>query len=272
MFGEPTIGIIGGSGWLGRSLAQSMLETAFVQPRALILSSRSTGELALHARWPQVRMTRSNQELLEQCQVIIVAVRPEQFPAVSFDGMQRLVISLMAGVSMASLVRHTGCSQVIRAMPNAAAEIGKSYTPWLATASVTPEQKAFTQCLFETCGGADEVFTEADLNYLSALVGTGPAYPALLAQAMFEHALAQGLPKAIARRAVDAVVMDASQLLDTYRPEQLLDALRSYRGVTAAGLEGMSSAGFVRSVNAGLDAAVGAAAAMQASAADDPTE
>ncbi|WP_421546665.1 hypothetical protein [Pseudomonas sp. QD4] len=66
--------------------------------------------------------------------------------------------------------------------------------------------------------------------------------------------------------------MDASQLLDTYRPEQLLDALRSYRGVTAAGLEGMSSAGFVRSVNAGLDAAVGAAAAMQASAADDPTE
>jgi len=272
MLGEPTIGIIGGSGWLGRSLAQSMLETAFVQPQALILSSRFTCELALHARWPQVRMTRNNQELLEQCQVIIVAVRPEQFPMVSFDGVQRLVISLMAGVSMTSLVHHTTCSQVIRAMPNAAAEIGKSYTPWLATASVTPEQKAFTQCLFETCGGADEVFSEADLNYLSALVGTGPAYPALLAQALLEHAVAQGLPHAIARRAVDAVVIDASQLLGQYRPEQLLEALRGYRGVTAAGLEGMSGAGFELSVKAGLDAAVCAAHTMQAAPVDEQSE
>ena len=66
----------------------------------------------------------------------------------------------MAGVSLEEVVQRTGSRQVIRAMANAAAEIGKSYTPWLVTQEVTDEQKAFAQRLFETFGSADEVFTE----------------------------------------------------------------------------------------------------------------
>jgi pyrroline-5-carboxylate reductase len=129
--------------------------------------------------------------------------------------------------------------------------------------SVTPEQKAFTQRLFQTCGAADEVFTEQHLNYLTALVGTGPAYPALLARAMLDHALASGLPVSIANRAVKAVVVDASQLIGGSRSlDQILQTLISYRGVTAAGLEVMIAEGFNKTIKAGLDSALLVACSM----------
>jgi pyrroline-5-carboxylate reductase len=208
-------------------------------------------------------VTRDNQALVERCDVVIVSVRPEQFAEVKIFAENRLVISLMAGVSMEEVVQRTGSRQVIRAMANAAAEIGKSYTPWLATHEVTAEQKAFAQRLFETFGSADQVFSESHLNYLTALVGTGPAYPALLARSLFQHAVNSGLPPAIAQRAANAVVVDASQLIGNgHSVDELLQALINYRGVTAAGLEAMIANGFDKTIKAGLDSATLVASSM----------
>ncbi|TPG78399.1 pyrroline-5-carboxylate reductase family protein [Pseudomonas arsenicoxydans] len=260
---EPTIGIIGGSGWLGRSIALAMLDKAFVQPGALVLSNRSASNPLTSAKWSEVTVTSDNQALVERCEVVIVSVRPEQFAEVEICAENRLVISLMAGVSLEDVVQRTGSRQVIRAMANAAAEIGKSYTPWLATQQVSEEQKAFAQCLFETFGGADEVFSESHLNYLTALVGTGPAYPALLARSLFQHAVSSGLPPAIAQRASHAVVVQASQLIGNGRSvDELLQALISYRGVTAAGLDAMLASGFDKTIKAGLDSAASVASSM----------
>ncbi|MDR6918091.1 pyrroline-5-carboxylate reductase [Pseudomonas sp. 3296] len=263
MYEEPTIGIIGGSGWLGRSIALAMLDKAFVQPGALVLSNRSASNPLTSAKWSQVTVTSDNQELVERCEVVIVSVRPEQFAEVEIFAENRLVISLMAGVSLEDVVQRTGSRQVIRAMANAAAEIGKSYTPWLATQQVSEEQKAFAQCLFETFGGADEVFSERHLNYLTALVGTGPAYPALLARSLFQHAVSSGLPPAIAQRASHAVVVQASQLIGDGRSvDELLQTLINYRGVTAAGLDAMLASGFDKTIKAGLDSAASVASCM----------
>ncbi|WP_397453027.1 pyrroline-5-carboxylate reductase family protein [Pseudomonas sp. NA-150] len=257
MVSEPTIGIIGGSGWLGRSIAQALLNSDFIKAGSLTLSSRNGASAFAGDTWRGVSLTRDNQALVQQSAVVVLSVRPEQFAEVKINAHNRLVISLMAGVALQDVVAQTGSQQVIRAMPNAAAQIGKSYTPWLATDSVTPEQKALTQGLFETCGTADEVFTEQHLDYLTALVGTGPAYPALLARAMLDHALASGLPATIAQRAVLAVVVGASQLIGDGRAiDALLQTLIGYRGVTAAGLEAMIADGFNTTIKAGLDSAV----------------
>lgn len=263
MFEAPTIGIIGGSGWLGRSIAMAMLDKAFVRPDALVLSNRSASNPLSNAKWSQVTVTRDNQALVERCDVVIVSVRPEQFVDVKVCAENRLVISLMAGVSLDEVMQRTGSRQVIRAMANAAAQIGKSYTPWLATHAVTDEQKAFAQRLFLTFGSADEIFTESHLNYLTALVGTGPAYPALLARSLFQHAVNSGLPSEVAQRAANAVVVDASQLIgDGHSVDELLQTLISYRGVTAAGLEAMLASGFDKTIKAGLDSATSVACSM----------
>lgn len=255
---KPRIGIIGGTGWLGRAIARSMLDAGFVAASQLVVSSRTPA--AGLAGWPDVTCLADNRELAARSDVVILSVRPAQFSAVNIDAAGRLVVSVMAGVSVATLAAQTGASRIVRAMPNAAAGIGKSYTPWFAAENASAADKIFMRQLFETCGTTDEVFRETDIDYLTGLTGSGPAFPALLAQAMLDHALARGLPRDIAVRAVTGVVAGASQLLADSSPEETVQAFLDYRGTTAAGLQGMIDRGFVEAVAAGLDKAEAAAA------------
>lgn len=266
MSSELTVGIIGGGGWLGRAIGAAMLERGVLQPASLILSSRS-GRVDGFDAWPAVQLTQDNRQLAQRAEVIVLSVRPEQFADVSIEAAGKLVISFMAGVSVETLIARTGSQRIIRAMPNAAAQIGQCYTPWFATEQVTAADKQFTQAMFEACGSTDEVTSEADLDYLTGLVGSGAAYPALLAEAMLAHALAKGLPRQVAERAVRGVVVGASQLLggDGMPPADMLQAMLDYRGTTAAGLQAMIDAGFKTAIAAGLDAAEAAAQRMKAS-------
>lgn len=267
MQSEATIGIIGGTGWLGRSIGGSMLRAGFIAPDALILSCRTILPEDI-SDWSDSRLTTDNQELVDRSDVVILSVRPEQFAAVDVDARGKLVISVMAGVTLQTLRERVGADRLVRSMPNAAAEIGLSYTPWHAAPEVPREDRAFVQSLFETCGKADEVGSEADIDYLTGLAGSGPAFPALLAQAMLSHALARGLPPDVARRAVEGVVIGASQWMATCgaRPEELVQTFLAYQGTTAAALRTMIAGGFERAVHTGLDAAETKAAAMGTSA------
>lgn len=260
---ERTIGIIGGAGWMGRAIARSMLEAGFVDPSGLVLSSRSHDAEGL-AGWPGIAWLSDNRELVARSDVIILSVRPAQFSAVDIDAAGKLVISVMAGVPVAALAARTGAARIVRAMPNAAAEIGKSYTPWFASDGAGAADKELVGQLFDTCGTTDEVFSEADIDYLTGLTGSGPAFPALLADAMLGHALERGLTAKVAKRAVEAVVAGASQLLadNNASPEETVRTFLEYRGTTAAGLQGMIEGGFVEAVRAGLDAAEAAAVGM----------
>ena len=97
----------------------------------------------------------------------------------------------------------------------------------------------------------DQVPSERQIDYLSGLSGTGPAYPALLAAAMMEDAVAFGVPPEIARRAANAVIVGAGRLLEREdaAPADTVRSFLAYRGVTAADIEAMRGVGF--------DAAVG---------------
>lgn len=258
---KPRIGIIGGTGWLGGAIARCMLQAGFVDAARLVLSSRSATSDGFPG-WPDVTCLADNRELAARSDVIILSVRPAQFSAVDIDAAGKLVVSVMAGVSVATLAAQTGAGRIVRAMPNAAAGIGKSHTPWFAAENASAADKVFVRQLFETCGTTDEVFRETDIDYLTGLTGSGPAFPALLAQAMLDHALARGLPRDIAMRAVTGVVAGASQLLADSSPEEIVQAFLDYRGTTAAGLQGMIDSGFVEAVAAGLDKAEAAAATM----------
>lgn len=258
-----SVGIVGGTGWLGRSIGRHALQAGFIPPGSLIVSSRSPPAGA-YGEWPDVRWTADNGELARLSDAVILSVRPQQFGAVEIDAGGRLVISVMAGVSVETLKRRTKSDRVVRSMPNAAAEIGRSYTPWFAAGAVSETDRLFVQALFGCCGTADEVPLEAHLDYLTGLSGSGPAFPALLADAMLSHALSRGLPPDVARRAVENVVCDASQLLRApgQTPEAAVKTFLDYRGTTAAGLQAMVDGGFEAAVHAGLAAAAEAAERM----------
>ncbi|MBB3236962.1 pyrroline-5-carboxylate reductase family protein [Phyllobacterium endophyticum] len=253
MSGSVRIGIVGGGGWLGRAIAGSILEAGLATPQSLALSYRSQqADRLASAFW-----TTDNQALADRSDVILLSVRPLDWANLPLHANGKLVISVMAGIRLSALSQHHHSARVVRALPNAAAEVKNSYTPWIGSKGVTDEDRAIVRAIFEACGIQDEVSQESHIDYLTGLTGSGPAFPALLAAAMMKDALAHGLPADIASRAVNTVVKGAGRLLEhqDQSADDIVEAFLNYRGTTAAAIEQMREAGFDRAVATGLKAA-----------------
>lgn len=253
MSGSLKIGIIGGGGWLGGAIAASILDARLVRPQDLALSYRSQQP----SRFGDCFWTSDNTELADRSDVIVLSVRPADWRSLAVDARGKLVISVMAGIRIGKLVASHRTDRVVRALPNAAAEVGKSYTPWIGSDGITEEDRATVRAIFNACGTEDEVGRESDIDYLTGLSGSGPAFPALLAAAMMNDAISRGLHPDVARRAVNTVLIGAGRLLERRDecPNDIVASFVDYRGTTAAAIETMRSEGFDRSVAHGLAAA-----------------
>lgn len=256
------IGIIGGNGWLGNAIASAAVTSGAIAGDRLILSGRSDKRGALPV--PGAAHTRDNAELAAAADVIVLCVPPQDFPEVHIDALDKLVISVMAGVTAQTIIDQTGAREVVRAIPNAAAAIRKSFTPWYAVPGVSEANKLVVQDLFDACGDGAEVSQEAHIDYCVGMTGSGAAFPALLAEAMVAHAISQGLPAAFAQRAAKGVVVGASQLFASGEADTavIVKEMIDYRGTTAAALQTMLDSGFNQAVAAGLEAASAKAAAL----------
>jgi pyrroline-5-carboxylate reductase len=256
------LGIVGGNGWLGTAIAQAVIDSGWIEPSGLVLSSRSDKR---SAELPGVNWTKDNQDLVDRSDVIVLSVRPDQFDAVTIRAHRKLVISVMAGITADVIQSRTQADEVVRSIPNAAASIRLSFTPWYATHDVSEDSKKIVQSLFEACGDAAEVPLESYIDYCVGMTGSGAAFPALLAKAMAAHAVTQGLPVEFAIRAAKGVIVGASQLLSdcSVDPSTIVQEMIDYRGTTCAALETMERKGFGESVAAGLEAAAAKATSIR---------
>ncbi|WP_018236297.1 pyrroline-5-carboxylate reductase [Ensifer sp. BR816] len=247
------IGIIGGSGWLGGAIVEAILDRGLASPENLTLSYRSEQPTGVQG----VRWTKNNQELADRSDMIIVSVRPADWPPLMVDVHGKLVVSVMAGVRLRDLAHHHNTERAVRSLPNAAAEVGKSYTPWIGSEGVNEQDRATVRAIFDACGTQDEVASESDIDYLTGLSGSGPAFPALLADAMMRDAVSRGIKPDVARRAVTTVLVGSGRLFEKNGecPADTVEAFVSYRGTTAAAIEAMRAAGFDAAVRDGLAAA-----------------
>src|SRR5262249_38937249 len=112
-------GIIGGNGWLGNAIADAAVATGFIDPSQLTASARSDNRGKVHI--PGIHWTKDNAELVQRSDIVVLSVRPDQFPAVEIDARGKVVVSVMAGVSTKTIAKRTNTDSVIRALPNAAA-------------------------------------------------------------------------------------------------------------------------------------------------------
>lgn len=247
------IGIVGGTGWLAQTLIKAMLAKGVVAATELGVSYRNTPP----QDFTPGLATTDSQELADRADVIMLSVRPADFKALRINAHGKLVISVMAGVPLSQITEAAQTNRVVRAMPNVAASVGYSYTPWVASTAATPTDRGTVARIFDACGLCDEVAHEAHLDYLTGLTGSGPAYPALLAAALSADAIRQGIAPAVARRAVAQLLVGTGRLLE--QESRSMDAIVQdfvdYRGVIAAAIIAMREAGFDASVQSGLAAA-----------------
>jgi len=249
------IGILGGTGWLGRALGRNLLARGLA-PGDLVVANRR-GPTADYDGWPGVTWAQGLDDLVARCEVLVLSVRPEDYRLSDPQGFRGLVLSFMAGVALDRLGRDWPSARIARAMPGGGATEGRAHVPWCAGPGLGAADAARVESLLAAIGTVDRVADEAQLAVLAALSGSGAAYPALMAQAMFRHACAEGIAPDVAWRGVASVVCDAPDLFRAgpEAVEALLAAYHGYRGVTAAGLDAAEAAGFSGAIGRALAAA-----------------
>jgi pyrroline-5-carboxylate reductase len=177
--------------------------------------------------------------------VIVLAVKPQMLAAVlpayrRFARPETAFLSVAAGWTLAAFARALGDdARVIRAMPNTPAAIGRGMTVAVAGPGVSDAQRAAGDSLLAAVGEVAWVDDEAQMDAVTAVSGSGPAYVFLLAEALAAAGAAAGLPPALADRLARATVSGAGELLRR-SPETPSATLRenvtSPGGTTAAAL------------------------------------
>ncbi len=252
---QPIVGILGATGWLGGALARNLLRGGW--PAARLALANRRGPTADFASWPGVVWADGLSGLAASAGVIVLSVRPEDYTMAVPRDFSGLVLSFMAGVGLDRLSADWPAARIVRAMPGGGATGGTAHVPWCAGAAPTAADAAQVERLLSALGTVDRVADEGQLAVMAALSGSGAAYPALMARTMYDHALSRGIAPDVAARAVLSVVCDAPALFrhDMAEAARLLDAYRSYRGITAAGLDAAEAAGFASALGRALDAA-----------------
>jgi pyrroline-5-carboxylate reductase len=213
-----------------------------------------------------VRVTTDNNAAVADAAVVVLAVKPQLMAEVVrplAPALQRshpLVISVAAGIRAADLARWTGTGvPLVRAMPNRPALIGAGATGLYADVSTSASQRALAEAVLASTGVTVWVQSETDIDLVTALSGSGPAYFFRLAELMAEAAVAQGLDAAVARRLAAQTLAGAGQLVAA---EPAVDLARMRTEVTSKG--GTTEAALNQFATLGLDRIV--ATAMQAAA------
>jgi pyrroline-5-carboxylate reductase len=190
-----------------------------------------------------VKTTYDYDELFSDVDAVVLAMKPKDAAAAIEDikfylaeGM--LVISVLAGVSIEAIEAASGKSlAVARAMPNTSAAIGKSATALAVNEHVTGMQKMLVKELFNTVG-LTAIVAECQLDAVTGLSGSGPAYIYYLVEAMEKSAAEIGLEKHTAKQLIIQTLLGAAEMLtkSDKEPAQLRFDVTSPGGTTEAGI------------------------------------
>jgi pyrroline-5-carboxylate reductase len=196
-----------------------------------------------------------------QVDAVIVAVKPQQFAALAgslsapLEG--KLVISVMAGVTLATVAKALGSAAVVRCMPNLGAQVGRGATAWIAAPACSPAQVELARRIFRATGIEIEVRDESLLDAFTALGGTGPAYFFYLTELLAENAQAMGFSMEQSRALAHEVLSASARLLETgdRSAADWRRAVTTPGGTTAAAMQAFDEHRFAVAFRAGLEAA-----------------
>ena len=249
------LGIIGGNGVLGGAIAEGLLLSGTVAPQDIWVSSRS-GKRPDFPGSDLLSATNDTGKLVGACDTIILSVPPGEAQALSIPGPNKLVISVMAGITLSTIGALAQGARTVRAMSSPAAARRLAYSPYFLGNSATIDDEARVRRVFEAIGIADRVPNEDQIDRFTALTGPVPGFVAACAAAMAAHARSVGIDETTADRAVRQLFLAAgTALADGPSPEAHVAEMIAYAGTTAAGLETLRDGPFSKSLGDALQAA-----------------
>jgi pyrroline-5-carboxylate reductase len=237
-----------GSGVMAEAMIAGLLRGELVEPGRVVASHPRSERREHLSREYGIRTVAGNIDAIADADVILFAIKPQMLGRVGREigphlRRGQLVLSVIAGATTRALTGTLGHDQVIRAMPNTPARLGKGMTVWYATPETSPDQRVQAAALLGALGAQLEVDDEKFVAMATAVSGTGPTYVFLVMEALIDAAVHLGFPRHIAH---DLVIetLEGSTLFakqSGMHPAELRNMVTSPGGTSAAALHELES-------------------------------
>jgi pyrroline-5-carboxylate reductase len=238
-----------GGGNMASAIIGGLLRRGHPAASILVVEPWDEQRVRLGVQFPDVSVLPAATETLQAAELVVWAVKPQTFkdaalataPFVS----DALHLSVAAGITSNSMATWLGSERIVRAMPNTPALVGLGMSGLYARVAVSTEDRALVEKVVATTGDLVWVDAEAQLDAVTALSGSGPAYVFYFLEAMREAGAAMGLSPEVAQRLAIGTFIGAATLAQ--RSEEPLHTLRervtSKGGTTHAALTAMEASG-----------------------------
>jgi pyrroline-5-carboxylate reductase len=256
---DPTrLAFIGGGNMAG-AIFGGLLAGGWPAQAITVVEPLDAQRARLAQAHPGLRLLAAADASLRDAQLVVWAVKPQLFPEAAppcapWIG-AALQLSVMAGIRSDAIAAASGSPRVVRAMPNTPALIGRGIAGLVARPAVSADDRAAVERVLAPTGSLLWFDAEADLDAVTALSGSGPAYVFYLIEAMIDAGTAMGLPGDAARRLAQETVAGAAALAmhaPDESPATLRERVTSKGGTTHAAITSLErdgvKAAFVRAL------------------------
>jgi pyrroline-5-carboxylate reductase len=251
-----------GAGKIGEAVARGLSKSPKVSK--VIVTKRNVSTLEGFKLEKKIEITTDNKKAAEKADLIVVAVKAGDAKHVLHEIAAftpgKIIVSLMAAISIKSLQNTLPDSKIVRAMPNIAAVIGESMTAYTPDPKLTKNDIETVEFVFGTFGDSLQV-PEYLMDAVTALSGSGPAYIAVMIESLVSAGLKVGMPRDIAFKLAIKTLTGTANLLSEKKmhPAELRDSVTTPAGTTIAGLYELEKGSFRTSIMNAVEAATLAA-------------
>lgn len=258
---KQRIGIIG-AGNMAEALIHGMITSMRFSSQRILVSNRSNRQRLEYLTEKYKVVGTGKKDLVEQSDAIVLAMKPQDLFSVieeikEWMRPEQLCISIAAGVDMASIQRVSGLElSIVRAMPNTSAKVLCSATAIAKGENVTEEQMELVRKIFSCVGTVREV-EEEQMDVVTGLSGSGPAYVYSFLEAMIDGGHRLGLSQKESTELVLQTLRGAVEMMTAtgMKPAELSQQICSPNGTTVAGLAVLRQNHFKESVMEAIKAA-----------------
>jgi len=251
-----------GGGMMGEAIIAGAIDNDVTDSGSIAVCDVADARRKHLASKYKVRTSGSAAETVDGAEIVVLAVKPQEFKvaAKQISGSlkaEQTVMSIMAGVRIATIAELLGHQGVIRAIPNTPATIGEGMTVWTATSAVKKPAKQSVRLLLSVLGKEILVDDEKYVDMATAVSSSGPAYVFLFIEAMIDAAVHIGLRREMATPMVLQTVLGSARyaLESGKHPADLRNQVTSPGGTTTEALLELEDAGFRAAVTRAVEAA-----------------
>jgi pyrroline-5-carboxylate reductase len=259
-----------GGGTMGEAIIKSILRKKLADKNSITVSDVAAARRDQLKKKYSVQVTGDNIVALKGAEIVILAVKPQEMANVlgqlSGKLKTQLIISIAAGVTLESICSKLNYRQVVRAMPNTPAQVGRGMTAWIGAKELTKVNMDKAKAILASLGEEHYFADEKYMDMATAISGSGPAYVFLFIESLVDAGVHIGLPRNVAQKLVIETITGSAEAMKKMgkHPAELRNMVTSPGGTTAEALYKLEMGGLRSLMISAVEAAYNKARAMGA--------